>query len=162
MKTNPNDLTVPIVSDGPKFHGLTKLEHFAAMIFQTKLTPREKDENRVVPAGQIKLLARQSVREASILMEALNEHYQMLEASTIVSATQTHAIDLPTVADILRAGKAFIVANEIAKEELGSTIAEFYEEVSNMSTDKNNDVEDVDKDGDTMDGPGIGSGSIDT
>jgi len=152
MKTNPNDLTVPVVGDGARFHGLTKLEQFAAMIFQMHLTPREKDENRVTPAGHIKLLAKQSVREASILIEALNEYHQIIEASTTVSTPQTHAIDLPTVADILRAGRAVMAANEIVKESAEIFTAEIAEEVSNISIDENDNGDlSVNPDGDTLD-----------
>jgi hypothetical protein len=76
MKTNPNDLTVPVT--GPGSNGLTKLEHFALTILQAKLSAKDLDQG-AIPSNYVKLMTQYAVREAIILMDSLNEHYARTE-----------------------------------------------------------------------------------
>lgn len=86
MKTNPNDPINPSILsvDGVCVQqgGLTKLEHFASLIMQTKLNVASLTSHGSVPEGQLSMIARSSVREAAVLIEALNEHHKRIEDST--------------------------------------------------------------------------------
>ena len=128
MKTNPNDFTVPVA--GSTSSGLTKLEHFAVLLLQSRILTQDADEP--ITVDRVKLLAQLSVREASLLIDALNEHYERLDKA---AATAPHMVDV-RIAEILQgrkkqdeaeaqlaqmvehARKAAVVHDVLTKEEL--------------------------------------------
>lgn len=104
MKTNPYDKTVPELElnrDGTyKNNGLTKLEHFASMIMQTKLAVAMQSVHGATQEGHLKLIAQHSVREAMVLIEALNEYDTMLDNSKKSNRTYTAEFPLSEILGI--------------------------------------------------------------